>query len=150
MSVAYGKGNKGKATKLHSQLIRNLGYCERCFVKDVCDTNHTRGCVLQAAHIIGRRYSATRTLLNNAWSLCGKCHRELTDWPSKHMDFIGDTFAYEVYKPMSDWAQDSKRRDWPTIKFNENEWAIEYERLQELKEIPLKEARTIEWQQISN
>ena len=30
MSNIYGKGAKGRATKLHAQIVRSKGSCEKC------------------------------------------------------------------------------------------------------------------------
>ena len=60
----YGTGAKGKATRLHSEIIRSAGRCEICGSLER----------LQAAHIISRNYDATRTDLRNALVLCAGCH----------------------------------------------------------------------------
>jgi hypothetical protein len=104
MSVSYGKGAKGKATKLHAEIIRALGYCEHC------GSTH----ILQCAHIISRRYSNTRTDLRNAFCLCASCHRRFTDWPREFSHFISDTWAAELYDSLKDKANLSLKVDWDT------------------------------------
>jgi hypothetical protein len=51
VSVAYGKGSKGRATKLHSIIVRSLGHCEACDYKCACADKWKHGvCKLQCAH----------------------------------------------------------------------------------------------------
>lgn len=71
---------KRKATTLHSMVVRaRAGYaCERC--------GTTTG-QLQCAHIVSRRYTATRVDPYNAWCLCATCHRRLTEHPDEHVQF---------------------------------------------------------------
>lgn len=85
MSVAYGKGPKGKATRLHSLIVRSRGACELCGESD-----YTR---LQAAHIISRRYTATRTDLLNAWCLCVRCHRRTEEHADEFMALVEVTIG---------------------------------------------------------
>ena len=115
MSVAYGKGEKKKATELHSLLIRSLGYCENCGYSCTCPNfpdSHTRDCRLQAAHIISRRYSVTRTMLSNSFSLCASCHRRFTDWPREFSHFITDTWAADYYDQLKELARPTGKVDW--------------------------------------
>lgn len=71
---------KRKATTLHSMVVRaRAGYrCERCGTTDG---------QLQCAHIVSRRYTATRCDPFNAWCLCASCHRRLTEHPDEHVQF---------------------------------------------------------------
>jgi 5-methylcytosine-specific restriction endonuclease McrA len=71
---------KRKATTLHSMVVRaRAGYaCERCGTVDG---------QLQCAHIVSRRYTATRCDPFNAWCLCAACHRRLTEHPDEHVQF---------------------------------------------------------------
>jgi hypothetical protein len=110
MSI-YGKGAKGKCDKLFSKIIRSRGACERC--------GNTDYSTFQCAHIISRKYAATRTNQENAWNLCAKCHRRLTDWPREHSHFITQTIGSERYEALRRTAET------PT-KVN---WDAEYERL---------------------
>lgn len=97
MSVAYGTGDKGKATKLHSQIIRSIGYCEKCGYHCSCENKwqHNQYCKLQAAHIQGRKASATRTLVINAFSLCASDHAIFTDKPLSFSRWVTTTWAQE-------------------------------------------------------
>lgn len=89
--VVYGKGPKGKAGKLHSQIIRTIGMCERCGGNNV----------LQCAHILSRRYTATYTDLRNAFCLCAACHRYFTDHPVNFGDFVRDSWAKVWYDDLT-------------------------------------------------
>lgn len=79
--VAKGKGAKAKATRLHAELVRSRGRCERC--------GSTYW--LECAHIIRRGFSATRTDETNAWCLCSSCHGLLTAHRSEHMLLVDVT-----------------------------------------------------------
>ena len=132
MSVSYGKGDKGKATKLHSELIRKgTAECENCGTSDYSK--------LTCAHIVGRRYSSTRTSLNNAFSLCYSCHRKYTDWPREFSHFITDSWAADIYDEL-------KARAYMVTKVD---WTKELGFLKEIQSkmkggLTLKEAREIE------
>jgi 5-methylcytosine-specific restriction endonuclease McrA len=84
----YGTGLKGKATKLHAEVVRSRGRCERCGVM---------GVPFQCAHIIPRRYNATRVDPNNAWCLCAGCHLRTTEWASEHMALVEQTIGLGAY-----------------------------------------------------
>ncbi len=118
MTVAYGKGPKGKATKLHSQLVRLRGHCENCWSADE----------LQCSHVVPRTWAWTRTDEFNAFCLCAKCHHRFTDFPDEWMDFIERTIGLAEYLRLKDKAQQGVG-----IKFD---WDAEVLRLQAL----LKEA----------
>jgi 5-methylcytosine-specific restriction endonuclease McrA len=118
MSV-YGKGSKGKADRLFSLLIRFRGSCQRCSATDN----------LQCAHIIRRRYNATRTDERNAWCLCARCHWLTEEQPDEFMDLVERTVGRELYDELKHKAQAG-------VKANEAFWLAECERLKTL----LKEA----------
>ena len=54
MADIYGKGAKGRATRLHALITRDFGKCMNCGTTNA----------LQCAHIISRKYSQTRTDLS--------------------------------------------------------------------------------------
>lgn len=135
MGDMYGKGKKGTATRLHSKVIRTLGMCERC-----SDSIYEK---LQAAHIIGRKYNATRTDLRNAFCLCAACHAYFTDHPVAFGDFVKSNWAAEVYDEL-------QRRAQVTTKGTDAFWQDRidflkdvYARIQE-GEMTLQEARLYE------
>jgi hypothetical protein len=115
-AVAKGKGAKAKATRLHSELVRSRGRCERCGRTDR---------TLQCAHIIGRRYSATRTDETNAWCLCAGCHMRLTEHPDEHMTFVAQTIGMPAFQVLNAKALAG-------VRSNEAFWLSEVERLQGL------------------
>lgn len=67
MTAKNTKPLKAKADKLFSQIIRERGACERC-------GKGPDQAQLQCAHIISRRYNATRWDEENCLCLCGGCH----------------------------------------------------------------------------
>ena len=102
MPNIYGKGAKGKATRIHAQIIRSKGFCESCG-----GTN-----VLQCAHIISRKYSWTRTSLNNAFCLCASCHRRFTDNPVEFGKFTIDMIGEDAYQALVEQARSIDKFDW--------------------------------------
>lgn len=88
---------KKKATVLHSMVVRaRAGYrCEFC--------GRTDG-QMQAAHIVGRRYTATRCDPDNAWCLDSSCHRRLTENPHEHVAFAVKTRGEAGYRQLIDKA----------------------------------------------
>ncbi len=114
MSNMYGKGDKGKATKLHSVLVRSLGRCESCFYVCSCSDmfKHGLDCKLQCAHIQGRKASATRTLLINSFSLCASCHAKFTDKPLSFSRFVTTTWAQEYREILIQLSNTPTKVDW--------------------------------------
>jgi predicted restriction endonuclease len=102
MSNIYGKGPKGKATRLHALIIRAHGSCVKC------GNDHT----LQCAHIISRKYSWTRTDLDNAFCLCASCHAYFTDHPVDFGQFTIDQIGDENYTALLRKRQSTDKVDW--------------------------------------
>lgn len=113
----YGTGLKAKATKLHSQVVRARGFCQRCGEQDYSK--------LECAHIIGRRYNAVRTDETNAWALCHSCHRKTGEWASEHMALIVQTIGMDRYEELRQRAETG-------VKANDAFWQAEIERLTRL------------------
>ncbi len=99
---AFGKGDRGKATRLHSLIVRNRGWCERCGSREN----------LQTAHIIRRVYSATRTDLANAWCLCAKCHFRLDQHADEFMVFVDGSIGREAFEHLKRKAETPTKVDW--------------------------------------
>ncbi len=101
-----GAGAKGKATALHSKIVRAQagGICERCGLPKT----------LECAHIVSRRYTATRTDLKNAWGLCNFCHRWLGEHPELHIAFAIQTRGEDGWRALLDRAYSGtkKKFDW--------------------------------------
>jgi len=119
MPVHRPKGDKGKCDVLYSLIVRSRGACERC------GTTQT----LQTAHIISRKYSATRTDERNSFCLCAKDHFYFTNWPVEFTEFIVQTIGQETYDEL-------KRKSQVVTKMN---WGEEYDRLKSVaneKNIP--------------
>jgi hypothetical protein len=96
------KAAKAKATLLHSKIVRARGYCEQCNRVDS----------LQCAHIISRRYSATRTVLSNAFCLCAKCHMRFTEWPVEFATFVTQQIGEPTYRALQQRALEGTKVDW--------------------------------------
>lgn len=129
----YGTGLKAKATKLHSQVIRSIGACERCGGDNS----------LQCAHIISRRYNAVRTDLRNAFCLCASCHRFFTDHPVNFARFVKERIDDKLYDQLNQMAHDG-------VKANDEFWEERVLFLQDIlrqlneETITLMEAREYE------
>ena len=144
MSVSYGKKAKGKATKLHSIIVRSTGYCEACGAKCACGDKWKHGvCKLQCAHLEGRTASGTRTQLRNAFCLCASCHRKFTDKPLTFSRFVTTTWA----QPYRDRLLELSR---PQTKGQKMDWDEEVIRLTAMRDdikegrLTLVEARELE------
>lgn len=129
-ATTWGKGAKGKATRLHSILVRSRGACERCGKPGEIKTASVPGLGalvvpiggLQCAHIIGRRYSATRTDERNAWALCAGCHLRLGEHPDEHVHFTAQTIGLEAFDEL-------KQKALAGVKSSEAFWRGEVQRL---------------------
>lgn len=110
MSVSYGKGDKGKADKLFSEVIRSVGYCEASGFNQINCSQQ-----LQCMHIVSRKYNATRCDTRNAFSGCAAHHRFYTDHPREFSRFITQTWAQKYYDTVYQNSRDAslgKSVDW--------------------------------------
>lgn len=87
--VAQRKGAPGLADELFRRIIRQRGACENC--------GQQRYDLLQTAHIIGRKFSATRCDESNAFCLCASCHARFTDHPDEWLDYVDRTIGMDEY-----------------------------------------------------
>jgi hypothetical protein len=81
---------------LFSRLVRSRGACERC--------RRTSG-PFDTAHIVRRRYSATRCVEDNAWCLCRPCHQQVDGWPGDFMALVRRTIGEDRYRELCQSAQ---------------------------------------------
>jgi hypothetical protein len=102
MTNIYGKGDRGKATRLHAMIVRGFGSCQRC------GSTHA----LQCAHIISRKYGNTRTDLNNAFCLCASCHMYFTDNPVDFGTFTINEIGEDAYGVLLERRQLTSKVDW--------------------------------------
>ncbi len=109
MSVARRNGAPGKADMLFSRIIRSRGGCEYpgCPSVGPFDT----------AHIIGRVYSATRCVEDNAWCMCRTHHQLVDQWPDEKLILVARTIGTSRYTELKETAQAGppppKRLFWP-------------------------------------
>lgn len=136
MGNIYGSGDKAKATKLHSELIRSIGYCEKCFRKPP-------EVQLQAAHIQGRKASATRTLLINAFSLCASDHRIFTDRPLDFSRFVTQTWAQEYRETLLRLSNTSTKVNWTDRLAELKQYKVDLENGTSLQELRAREAENL-------
>ena len=136
MGNIYGKGDKAKATKLHSELVRSIGSCEHCF-------RQPPQVQLQAAHIQGRKASATRTLLINAFCLCASCHRIFTDKPLTFSRWITETWAQEYRELLLQLSNTMTKVNWTDRLVELKQYKVELENGATLQELRAKEAENL-------
>lgn len=107
---------KEEATRLHSVIVRTTKgpWCQACGNREATD----------AAHIVGRVYSHTRTDTDNAFALCAQCHRLFTNWQDDWMAFVDETIGRAEYERLK-----RKALDGVNVKFC---WYDELDRLRAL------------------
>ena len=107
---------KEEATRLHSKIVRaTKGPLCNC------------GCgrlATDAAHIVGRVFSHTRTDEANALALAAECHRRFTNWPDEWVAFLDSHIGRKEYERLKRKAQDGV-----AVKFD---WYDELDRLRAL------------------
>ena len=119
MSAAYGTGKRGKATRLHAEVVRARGRCEAKGWNGLTCSKQ-----LQCAHIISRRYAATRCDPTNAYCMCAAHHRYFTEWPYEFHRFIEATIGPNAY-------DDLRARAMAGVKTNDAYWQSWIDQLQE-------------------
>lgn len=81
---------KKQCDDLVRRIVRTRGRCQRCGSWDACDT----------AHLVPRRYSATRCMLANTAWLCRPCHTLIDSEPWWKLDLtlklLGDDGFWEL------------------------------------------------------
>jgi hypothetical protein len=100
------KAAKKRADLLFSQIVRSVGYCERC---------HRRPpeVQLQTSHWIGRTSSNTRTDFDNAFCLCAACHRWWHSDPTAATDWAISQRGRETYDRLREAANEKSKVWWP-------------------------------------
>jgi len=91
VTVSRRKGDAGLSDVLHSRIIRRHQQCERCH-----DTTGPFDC----AHIVRRRYSATRCDEDNSWCLCRSCHVKVDGDPAEFIDLVDATIGRDKYQEL--------------------------------------------------
>lgn len=102
MKVKPAKAAKGRADRLFSLIVRSAGRCARC--------GSTQN--LQCAHIVSRRFSATRCDFTNASCLCAGCHLRLTNEPFEHVAFFTERLGADEYADLRARALAGAKVDW--------------------------------------
>lgn len=123
MSIKKYKGAKGKADVLASKIIR---YNKRCLR---CGSSQN----MQASHIIPRRFSATRTRIDNLQPLCAKCHAWFTARPVEFGKWVFQSIGEEKYNELHEASLVPTKMDWDeelarlteVYKNIENDWIID-------------------------
>lgn len=98
---------KAEATSLHSKIVRARGRCENCDREWM-----STGSKLECAHIVSRRFSRTRTNLDNAFCLCSRCHMRFTEWPLEFAEFVIRKIGQHQYDRLVEDAHGCGKVDW--------------------------------------
>jgi len=106
MSVARAKGDKAKCDQLASLIVRQRGYCEY----PGCGSTHT----LQCCHIVSRRYSNTRTRIDNLLCLCARHHLLIDTFPDEKLMICQEVYGVGHYMQLREAAETTvgQRFDW--------------------------------------
>lgn len=117
MAISTASGDKGKADKLFSRIIRFHGACERCDYRCPWDCepqegSHRQSCKLHTSHVITRHRIGTRCDLRNAFALCASCHRHFEQFPVDHGLFFLDKYDLATYNELRGLAQPGAKVDW--------------------------------------
>ena len=94
---------KEECTRLHSRIVRHLNPMCEC----ECGLVST-----DAAHIISRKYSLTRTDTDNAYGLAAPCHALFTVNHGEWMDFVDRTIGRDEYDRLWGKANSGSKVDW--------------------------------------
>lgn len=117
MAANYGKGARGKATKLHSVYVRARANhrCQNCGAA-IGEIGRVGNPVkqLHCAHIITRHIAATRTDENNAVCLCASCHFYMGKWPVEFAELVYSIHGKARYRKVLKKAKAGigKKVDW--------------------------------------
>lgn len=84
---------RDEADRLFSRRVRARGRCESCGSR----------LDLQCAHIMSRKFMATRWDDGNALCLCLECHHHYTVNPKEWLEFIVELFSREYWDDL--WAR---------------------------------------------
>lgn len=116
MTVSYGKGPKGKATRLHALLVRNRadGMCEAWLAHRNGKIDWHPECAgrIECSHVIPRRYNAVRTELDNALALCSGAHRHIAEFHQHHMELVAAVYGPGHWADLYARAQPAAKIDW--------------------------------------
>lgn len=94
------KWAQAEADRIHSELVRARGRCERCGTADG----------LQCAHIVRRRYGVIRHRLDNAWALCPACHLTVDTDAAEHRALITRTIGTAAWCELQATARRTDHR----------------------------------------
>lgn len=108
MTTRSTKTLKNKADKLWSIVIRQAGECIRCHRKPPEVT-------LQAAHVISRKYTATRWDLRNGFCMCVGCHHwghmNPAEWGLWIIEMLGADLVTELQTTAREYPGRLKKID---------------------------------------
>lgn len=110
MTVSRRNGAPGKADFLFSRIVRSRGRCEYpgCTSAGPYDT----------AHLIGRTYSSTRCIEDNAVCACRTHHHLIDNWPDEKLRVVEATIGLARWGELKRLANAGppppKRLFWPS------------------------------------
>ena len=103
MNLAKPTRRGKKTSKRRKSRLALRKECDRRFAVAVkerdgwacraCGSIHS----IQCAHLVSRRYHATRWSMSNAVALCARCHMKYTYDPLAWDDWVADRFGDAIY-----------------------------------------------------
>lgn len=106
---------RDKADVLFSLIVRAGGECRACGYRCPCvdaPARHTADCRLQCAHIVSRRYSATRCDVTNAIPLCSSDHQRFTLNPDLWRAWVDENVGADRWHLLYERANGTTKVDW--------------------------------------
>ena len=106
MTVARAKGDKAACDRIVGEIVRARGRCEY--------PGCTRTTGLQCCHIIIRKFSGTRTRIDNLLCLCGKHHALIDTFPDEKLAVTQHVYGEGHYLELRMDAESTvgQRFDW--------------------------------------
>jgi hypothetical protein len=109
---------RDKADALFSLIIRAEGQCRACGYRCPCldaPVRHSADCRLQCAHIVSRRYAATRCDVTNAIPLCSADHHRFTLNPDAWRAWVDEHVGADRWHLLYERANTTTKTDWPAV-----------------------------------
>lgn len=117
--TVFGSGDKGRATELHSRIVRARNVCEasRNPLTTVHDTWLPHVCVggFDTAHYIRRGYGHVRCELRNAFCFCRLAHTYFGDHHDEFDDFALARMGGPLFDRLHERALFTSTVDWAQV-----------------------------------
>jgi hypothetical protein len=100
---SFALSDKDKCDAMVRRIVRIMSHdeCMRCGRSPI-----------QVSHIVARRYSATRCLIENTQPLCVFCHVYFTDHPKEFEIWVEKTIGVDKFQELKIKAQTVTKVNW--------------------------------------